>query len=118
MTLHQYCCSKCGYERKGLLDSPAGIGGYATECPECGGHYTSYVVDDIVPNPNRHIRKNFHWVPDGIYDYSRYECRYLVKDGYHHVVITKLWLDNGGPDDVSQELRLPWGSYPDIPPKP
>jgi hypothetical protein len=29
-----------------------------------------------------------------------------------------MWLDNGGPDDADIALRLPWGTYADIPPKP
>lgn len=34
------------------------------------------------------------------------------------IVITKMWLDKGGPEDVSDELRQPWGTFPDFPPKP
>lgn len=46
MNMHQYYCKDCGYERKGLLDKPTGIGGYATNCPECNGLYYSYVVEE------------------------------------------------------------------------
>lgn len=67
---------------------------------------------------SRHIRKNFEWVPDGVYDHSFYNLRYVVANGHHHMAISKMWLDNGGPEDASPEMRLPWGSYPDIPPKP
>ena len=44
MSMYQYYCKDCGYKREGLLDCPTGIGGYATDCPECGGIYYSYVV--------------------------------------------------------------------------
>jgi len=60
----------------------------------------------------------FRWVPDGIYDYTEYLTRYVIVDGSPVHVITKMWLDNGGPDGVPGELRLKWGSYPDFPPKP
>lgn len=61
----------------------------------------------------------FKWVPPGTYDYVAHNTRYLIDDrGMPIRVITKLWLDKGGPEDVGPELRLPWGTYPDFPPKP
>ena len=60
----------------------------------------------------------FNWVPDGTYDYSDYTTRYVMVNGNPIIVITKMWLDKGGPEDVSDELRQPWGSFPDFPPKP
>lgn len=62
--------------------------------------------------------KMFPWVPDGVYDSSIYVTRYHVVDGNPSRVITKMWLDEGGPNDVSDFLKLPWGTYPDMPPKP
>jgi len=62
--------------------------------------------------------KMFSWVPDGTYDYTEYSTRYVVQDGNPVTVISKMWVDKGGPDDVSYALKLPWGSYPDFPPKP
>lgn len=62
--------------------------------------------------------KMFAWVPDGTYDYSGTLIRHVVVNGMPTVTITKHWVDNGGPKDVSDELRLPWGSFPDMPPKP
>lgn len=32
---YQYFCRQCGYERDGLLDHAAGIGGYSWACPKC-----------------------------------------------------------------------------------
>ena len=60
----------------------------------------------------------FNWVPDGTYDYQEYTTRYVMVNGNPIIVITKMWLDKGGPDDVSDELRQPWGTFPDFPPKP
>ena len=62
--------------------------------------------------------KQFKWVPDGTYDYSNFLVRYVIKDGNAKMVISKMWVDQGGPDDVSLELKQPWGSFPDFPPKP
>lgn len=62
--------------------------------------------------------KMFKWVPDGTYDYNEFQVRYVIKDNNPVKVITKAWVDNGGPEYESLELRKPWGSYPDFPPKP
>ena len=62
--------------------------------------------------------KMFRWVPDGTYDYSEFLCRYVIVNGNPKIVISKQWVDSGGPDDVSEELKQSWGSFPDMPPKP
>lgn len=62
--------------------------------------------------------KMFKWVPDGTYDYSTFLTRYVIVNGNPIIVINKAWVDNGGPADVSIELKQPWGAFPDIPPKP
>lgn len=59
----------------------------------------------------------FDWVPDGTYDYQKYLTRYVLVNGSPVIVITKMWVDKGGLEDVSPELRQPWGSFPDFPPK-
>jgi hypothetical protein len=76
------------------------------------------LVDQFVPPSGRHYRRQYHWVPDGIYDHSFYQVRYLIKNGDAHITISKMWLDKGGPDDVGPELKHLWGTYPDIPAKP
>jgi hypothetical protein len=62
--------------------------------------------------------KQFGWVPDGIYDYSEYLVRYVIIDGNSKTVISKMWVDQGGPADVDDSLKVSWGSFPDFPPKP
>lgn len=62
--------------------------------------------------------KQFGWVPDGTYDYQDYLVRYVIKDGNATRVISKMWVDIGGPDDVSSELKQPWGAFPNFPIKP
>ena len=62
--------------------------------------------------------RQFKWVPDGTYDYEENCVRYVVVDGNATKVISKAWVDTGGPDDVSSELKQVWGSFPDFPPKP
>lgn len=59
----------------------------------------------------------YKWVPDGVYDYVDNLTRYVIKDGNPKISISKLWLDKGGPADVSADLKIPWASYPDLPPK-
>lgn len=62
--------------------------------------------------------KMFKWVPDGVYDYQEFLVRYVIVDGNPKTVISKIWVDEGGPTDVDDELRQPWGLFPDFPPKP
>lgn len=62
--------------------------------------------------------KMFPWVPDGIYDNNQRLVRYEIVDGTYIRVIAKLWVDAGGPADVSPALKQPWGTYPDLPQKP
>ena len=62
--------------------------------------------------------KQFAWVPDGTYDYNEYLLRYVIVDGNPKTVISKDWVDKGGHDTLPKELRQPWGSFPDFPPKP
>lgn len=77
------------------------------------------VLRDIPFDPKgRHTRKQFPWVPDGVYDHSTFQVRYVVNQGYIMFNISKMWVDKGGPDDVDESLKLPWGTYPDIPEKP
>lgn len=61
--------------------------------------------------------KQFGWAPDGIYDHRDFLVRYLVRNGSPTKVISKSWVDEGGPNDVSLELKRPWGTYPDMPKK-
>lgn len=62
--------------------------------------------------------KQFAWVPDGTYDYNEFFVRYVIVDGNPKTVISKEWVDNGGHDTLPKELRTPWGTFPDFPPKP
>ena len=57
----------------------------------------------------------FKWVPDGTYDYAEFLTRYVIVDGNPTIVINKDWVQRGGPNDVSVELKQPWGTFPDIP---
>ncbi len=59
----------------------------------------------------------FSWVPDGTYDYNLYKTRYVLVNGNPIIVITKMWLDKGSLEDVPEELKQPWGVFPDFPPK-
>jgi len=62
--------------------------------------------------------KQFAWVPDGTYDHREFLVRYTISDGCAHKVICKDWIEKGGPADVDPSLKLEWGTYPPLPPKP
>jgi len=57
-------------------------------------------------------------VPDGIYDDKYRFCRYNIVNENYTIVISKTWLEQGGPAYLEPHLKLAWGSYPDVPPKP
>ena len=42
----------------------------------------------------------------------------VIIDNNPKTVISKDWVDKGGHDTLPKELRQPWGSFPDFPPKP
>lgn len=60
----------------------------------------------------------YPWIDDGIYDYTDDKTRYTIKNHWAVYVISKQWLDKGGPEGDLPEFKDPWGSYPDFPPKP
>lgn len=60
----------------------------------------------------------YKWVPDGTYDSISLSTRYVIANGRPRTVISKQWVEMGGPEDVPATLRMPWGTYPDMPAKP
>ena len=60
----------------------------------------------------------FDWVPDGTYDHAAHLVRYCIVDGNPVITIAKLWVDQGGPQDIDQYYNQPWNTFPDFPPKP
>lgn len=60
----------------------------------------------------------YAWVPDGIYDHPQYYVRYKMVDGMPTHIITKSWIEVGGPSDITGDMIMPWGTYPEFPPKP
>ncbi len=62
--------------------------------------------------------KLFPWVEDGIYDYLAHNVRHRIKNGNPTHSLTKMWVDQGVPEHLISELKQPWGSFPDLPPKP
>lgn len=62
--------------------------------------------------------KQFKWVSDGTYDSSEYLVRYVLKEGNAKTVISKMWVDDGGPENIDEVLKQPWGAFPDFPPRP
>ncbi len=65
------------------------------------------------------MSKQYPWVTvDGIYDHREYSVRYNIVDGNAKTVISKMWLDKGGPASCTEAELKPWGTYPDFPAKP
>ena len=60
----------------------------------------------------------FGWVPNGTYDHAAHFVRYCIVDGNPVITISKLWIEQGGPQDLDQYYNQPWNTFPDFPPKP
>ena len=60
----------------------------------------------------------FSWVPDGTYDHAPHLVRYVIVDGNPVITIAKLWIDQGGPNDLDQYYNQPWNTFLDFPSKP
>jgi len=66
-----------------------------------------YFETHVVPQKFRSSK------PDGVYDKQDQECKWrdVIVDGCTILIISKMWLDKGGPVDLPEELRYPWGTY-------
>ena len=62
--------------------------------------------------------KMFGWVSDGTYEHVDHLVRYVIVDGNPVITLTKLWIDQGGPNDLDQYYSQPWGTFPPMPTKP
>jgi len=53
--------------------------------------------------------------PDGVYDKQDQGCKWrdIIVDGCVIYTISSMWLDQGGPVDLPEEFRYPWGTYLD-----
>lgn len=93
-------------------------------CKFCNDSYPSFDAAHVcssgpyAPKLKMTSFKMFGWVSDGVYDKRDFMIRYQVRDGNPTTVISKSWLDTGGPATLDASLRVPFGSYPDMPPKP
>ena len=67
-------------------------------------------------------KKNTIWFShceDGAYDDLKSKTRYFIYGGFHYYVISKMWIeDEVGNKRLDPWEQAPWGTYPDIPPKP
>ena len=70
-------------------------------------HVKKYFRTHVMPDK---FRKK---VPDGIYDLQEGECKWrdIIINGCVMYTISKMWLDKGGPVDLPEEFRYPWGTY-------
>lgn len=62
--------------------------------------------------------KTHPWVPDGIYDHHKYLVRYKIKEGRAQEVASLLWIQSDKAVELSEDMRVQWGTYPNLPDKP
>lgn len=69
--------------------------------------------------PNKPVTYSHPWVVhNGPYDDLSSKTRYFIVDGFAYFIISKLWVDDGDHSRLQPWMRKPWGTYPDLPPKP
>ena len=78
------------------------------------------VLDDIYATQYIRTQQTHKWVTeDGAYDYSEHQIRLFIHKGFAYRMASRMWVE-----DEVQNLRLdpwmraPWGTYPELPPKP
>lgn len=64
----------------------------------------------------RYINKKLqNDVPDGVYDDLDSKCRFVIIDKTTMYIMSSMWIDNGGPAELPDEItKPPFGSFPDI----
>lgn len=64
--------------------------------------------------------KSHAWVlEDGVYDHHEYNLRLFIWNGFAYYIATATWVDDPVANQRLPEwMRLPWGHYPSLPPKP
>ena len=81
-------------------------------------------VSDIIAEikNTQYIRttKTHPWVTeDGAYDYTDHCTRMFIYNGFSYLVASKMWVDDEvGNKRLPEWMQKPWGTYPNLPPKP
>ena len=83
----------------------------------CWIYYLFFSVGNM-ESPKKIKFTMFGWVPDGTYEHADHLVRYVIVDGNPIITIAKLWIDQGGPQDLDQYYNQPWGTFPVMPTKP
>jgi hypothetical protein len=56
---------------------------------------------------------------DGAYDEQSTLSRKFIYEGFNYLIATKMWVDDQVANKRLPEwMQAPWGTYPDMPPKP
>ena len=78
------------------------------------------IVDNIHETQYIRTTKTHAWVTeDGAYDFGDHCTRMFIHNGFSYLVASKMWVD----DEVANKrlpewMQKPWGTYPELPPKP
>lgn len=57
-------------------------------------------------------------VPNGPYDDVIGKSRLFIYGGFHYIIVSKAWIEEGDHSRLEGWEKEPWGTYPDLPPKP
>jgi hypothetical protein len=78
------------------------------------------VVEEIHQTQFIRTMRSHPWVPeDGAYDFEDHGTRLFIHEGFAYYIASKTWVeDQIANKRLPEWMRAPWGSYPELPPKP
>ena len=87
--------------------------------PQLDEQQIQSIIDEVKATQYIRDRKSHPWVEDGAYDHLGHCTRLFFYNGFSYLVASKMWVD----DEVANKrlpewMQKPWGTYPDMPPKP
>ena len=73
----------------------------------------------LIARPEKKTTIWYKHAPNGAYDEAETRSRKFIHDGFCYLVATSDWVN----DEVANKrlpewMQAPWGTYPDMPPKP
>jgi hypothetical protein len=78
------------------------------------------IIQELLATQYIRTSKSHPWVVvDGPYDFEDHQTRMFIYNGFSYIVAAKMWVeDKEGCKRLPEWMQVPWGSYPNLPPKP
>lgn len=87
--------------------------------PQLDSRALEKIIQQIHDTLPLRIARPYSWVEDGAYDDCEYYTRLFIHEGFGYYIVSKSWIESPTHNHLLDEwMRAPWGTYPDLPPKP